>query len=350
MIENLKFIDLFAGIGGIRLGFEGAAEELGIETECVFTSEINQHSCKTYRKNFPNDSHDPENDITKTDEKSEIDDFNVLLAGFPCQAFSIAGKRGGFEDTRGTLFFDVARVIKEKKPDAFLLENVKGLRNHRSGKTLDTIMNVLKKDLGYVSTQMAILNSRDFGVPQNRERVYIVGFKNGGGGFSFPQPTDSTKTIKDILEEKAVSVKYYISDVYLAGLKRHRERHEKKGNGFGYEIKRYDEIANAVVVGGMGRERNLVIDKRLKDFTPVTHIKGKVNKNGVRRMTPVEWERLQGFPDHFTECVANVHRYRQLGNAVTVSAIKAISKNIIQELLQPKLFKKTVESQLEFSC
>src|SRR5690606_22509442 len=139
--------------------------------------------------------------------------------GFPCQAFSIAGKRGGFEDTRGTLFFDVARIIKEKQPKAFLLENVKGLRNHKGGKTLATILNVLSEELGYKSTVYTVLNSKDFGVPQNRERIFIVGFKSGGGNFQFPLEVDSSKRIKDIIEENPVSVKYYLSETYLKSMK-----------------------------------------------------------------------------------------------------------------------------------
>ena len=146
--NKFTFIDLFAGVGGIRLGFEQACKDLGFNAECVFTSEIDEWACRTYRKNFPIDIHDPKSDITKVDE-TKLPDFDVLLAGFPCQAFSIAGKRGGFDDTRGTLFFDVARIIKEKQPQAFLLENVKGLINHRGGKTLEVIVNTLEKDLGY---------------------------------------------------------------------------------------------------------------------------------------------------------------------------------------------------------
>ncbi len=137
---ELKIIDLFAGIGGIRLGFQNAAKVHGVNVDCVFTSEIDKYACKTYSKNYPEDNHDPLIDITKVNEK-EMPDFDIVLAGFPCQAFSIAGKRGGFEDTRGTLFFDVARLIREKRPKAFLLENVKGLVNHKGGKTLATILN-----------------------------------------------------------------------------------------------------------------------------------------------------------------------------------------------------------------
>jgi len=335
--KTLNFIDLFAGIGGIRLGFQNAALEFGLDTKCIYTSEIDLNACKTYKKNFHLDDHEPYSDITTLDEKKLLT-FDILLAGFPCQAFSIAGKRGGFEDTRGTLFFDVARIIKEKKPHAFLLENVKGLHNHRDGKTLATILNVLKNDLGYISTQFKILNARNFGVPQNRERIYIVGFKDGGGGFNFPTITDPTKTISNILEENPVSPKYYLSQQYVLSMKAHKERHREKGNGFGYEIKSDNDVANTIVCGGMGKERNLLIDFRQKNLIPVTKIKGEINTEGIRRMTPVEWERLQGFPDNWTDGVADVHRYKQLGNSVAVPVIKSISTQIIKELINPQPF------------
>lgn len=331
--KKIKIVDLFAGVGGIRLGFTQAAEALGLKTECVFTSEIDSWACKTYSKNFPEDSHTPMCDITKVDEAS-IPDFDVLLAGFPCQAFSIAGKRGGFDDTRGTLFFDVARIIREKKPKAFLLENVKGLVNHKSGKTLETILNTLRVDLGY-TTYYKILNAKHYGVAQNRERIYIVGFLNGGGGFSYPNNNVVTKVIKDILEEDAVPARYYLSTVYIESMKRHKARHEAKGHGFGYEIRDLNDVAGAIVCGGMGRERNLIIDPRQTDLTPSTRIKGEYNKEGLRRMTPKEWERLQGFPDDWTAGIADQHRYKQMGNSVAVPTIRSVSENIIEELLAP---------------
>lgn len=341
----IKIIDLFAGVGGIRLGFEQAAQALGLQTECVFTSEIDDWACKTYRKNFPEDAHDPKSDITKVDEK-EIPDFDILLAGFPCQAFSIAGKRGGFDDTRGTLFFDVARIIKEKRPKAFLLENVKGLTNHRSGKTLEVIINTLKEDLGY-TVFYKVLNAKDYGLAQMRERIYIVGFNEncGGGGFLYPTPVPESerKVIRDIIEENPVEARYYLSTVYIKSMKAHKERHQALGHGFGYEIRSLDDVAGTIVCGGMGKERNLIIDKRQTDLTPKTNIKGEYNKDGLRRMTPKEWERLQGFPDDWTSGLSNVHRYKQMGNSVAVPVIKAVASNIIAELLNPTAPKK--ESQ-----
>lgn len=324
---KFSFIDLFAGIGGFRI----AMQQLG--GKCVFTSEWDEQAKKTYEANF---GEVPFGDITKEETKKFIpDDFDVLCAGFPCQAFSIAGKRGGFEDTRGTLFFDVAKIIKRKKPKAIFLENVKGLVNHDKGKTLTTILNVLRNDLGYFVPEPKIMNAKDFGVPQNRERIYIVGFRNDLGidSYEYPKPLNKSISFEDIKEEKTVSVKYYLSDTYLNTLINHKKRHESKGNGFGYEIIPDTGIANAVVCGGMGRERNLVHDDRLKDFTPVTRIKGEVNRQGIRKMTPREWARLQGFPDNFIIPVADASAYNQFGNSVAVPAIHATGKEIIKRIL-----------------
>ena len=324
--QKFKFIDLFAGIGGFRLAFQN------LGGKCVFTSEWDKYSKKTYEANF---GEVPFGDITKKETKNYIPDgFDVLCAGFPCQSFSIAGKRGGFEDTRGTLFFDVAEIIKKKKPKAFFLENVKGLRSHDKGKTLATILNTLREDLDYFVPEPQIINAKEFGVPQNRERIFIVGFRKDLGitEFEYPKPTKEEVILSDILEDKEVSVKYYLSTTYVDTLRRHRARHESKGNGFGYEIIPNSGTANAVVCGGMGRERNLVLDDRLTNFTPITHIKGKVNREGIRKMTPREWARLQGFPEEFKIVVSDAQAYKQFGNSVAVPAIQATAKKIIEKL------------------
>src|SRR5690606_5513859 len=168
----------------------------------------------------------PHGDITKIDEK-QIPDHEILCAGFPCQAFSIAGRKNGFEDTRGTLFFDVARIIKEKRPKAFFLENVKGLRMHDKGKTLKTILKVLREDLDYYVPDPEIVNAKDFGVPQNRERIFIVGFRKDikESGFEYPQGDGSKPTFEEVMEEQEVSVKYYLSTQYLKTLRNHKARH-----------------------------------------------------------------------------------------------------------------------------
>lgn len=323
---KFTFIDLFAGIGGFRI----AMQNLG--GKCVYSSEWDAQAQKTYLANY---GEVPFGDITKETTKQYIpDNFDVLCAGFPCQAFSLAGKRRGFEETRGTLFFDVAEILRRKRPKAFFLENVKGLMIHDKGKTLDTILNVLRNDLDYYVPVPEIVNAMNFGVPQHRERIYIVGFRKDMKvkSFKYPEPTDKTKRFIDIREEKEVSPKYYLSTQYQQTLVEHKKRHESKGNGFGYEIIPDDGVANAIVVGGMGRERNIVIDNRLTNFTPVTNIKGEINHDGWRRMTPREWARLQGFPDSFVIPVADASAYKQFGNSVAVPAIQATAEKLLQHL------------------
>lgn len=324
-----RSIDLFAGIGGIRLGFKKA---FGDAIETVYASELDHKAVETYKNNF-RDDFEIAGDITTQNEVTDIPSFDICLAGFPCQAFSIAGKRKGFKDdykgmSRGTLFFDVARICEHHKPKVIFCENVKGLKNHDRGRTYSVIKGRLE-EMGYKVFEQ-ILNSKDFGVPQNRERIYIVAFRNdiAPEHFTFPEKMDDSKTLKDIMEEKPVSAKYYLSDTYWDTLVRHKERHASKGNGFGYEIREWDSIAGALVCGGMGRERNLVVDTRQKDLTPVTRIKGAINKRGIRKLTPREWARLQGFPDDYKLQVADTHLYKQFGNSVTVPVIEAIAKEI----------------------
>jgi len=331
-MKQYNSIDLFAGIGGIRLGFDRAFND-NIKT--VFVSEWDEHAQKTYKANFTDDF-EIAGDITKIKEK-DIPSFDICLAGFPCQAFSLAGQRKGFDDDykgncRGTLFLDVARICEHHKPKVIFCENVKGLVIHDKGRTFKIICKTFE-DLGY-KVFHKVLNSKDFGVPQNRERIYIVAFRDdiAPDEFIFPEITDDTKRLKDIKEEKAVPSKYYLSDVYVETLRKHKARHEEKGNGFGYEIRDWNGIAGAIVCGGMGRERNLVIDNRQKNLTPTTHIKGSINTEGIRKMTPREWARLQGFPDDFKLVLADTHLYKQFGNSVTVNVIQAIAGKIKEVL------------------
>jgi DNA (cytosine-5)-methyltransferase 1 len=328
---KFTFIDLFAGIGGFRI----AMQELG--GKCVYSSEFDAQAQKTYMANY---GEMPFGDITKELTKKYIPDgFDVLCGGFPCQAFSLAGRRLGFEDeTRGTLFFEIEDILRRKQPKAFFLENVKGLMIHKGGKTIQTILEHLD-DAGYDVVPPQIVNAMDFGVPQHRERVYIIGFRKNlhidTSQFKYPEPTTPEgKRVHfiDVREETPVPAKYYLSTQYIATLVAHKARHEAKGHGFGYEIINDDQVANAIVVGGMGRERNLVIDKRQKDLTPTTNIKGVVNTDGIRRMTPREWARLQGFPENFKIVVADASAYKQFGNSVAVPAIKATAENELKLL------------------
>ena len=328
---KFTFIDLFAGIGGFRI----AMQELG--GKCVYSSEFDAQAQKTYMANY---GEMPFGDITKELTKSYIpDNFDVLCGGFPCQAFSLAGRRLGFEDeTRGTLFFEIEDILRRKQPKAFFLENVKGLMIHKGGQTISTILKHLD-EAGYDVVPPQIVNAMDFGVPQHRERVYIIGFRKDLhidiSQFHYPEPQttgDNRPRFRDVMEEQEVSVKYYLSTVYIETLIRHKARHEAAGHGFGYKIIDLDGVANAIVVGGMGRECNLIIDKRLTNFTPITNIKGEVNREGIRKMTPREWARLQGFPENFKIVVADASAYKQFGNSVAIPAIKATAEKELELL------------------
>ena len=324
---KFTFIDLFAGIGGFRMAFQN------LGGKCVFSSEWDEQARKTYYANY---GEVPFGDITKESTKRQIPiGFDILCAGFPCQAFSLAGKRLGFEETRGTLFFDVAEILRRYKPKAFFLENVKGLVIHDKGRTFKTILNTLD-EIGYLVPDPQIVNAMYFGVPQHRERIYIVGFRKDLGikkeDFSYPEQKEVTKKCIDVREENPVPAKYYLSTQYIKTLVAHKARHEAKGHGFGYDIIPDDGIAHAIVVGGMGRESNIVIDFRQTDLTPTTRIKGEVNKQGWRKMTPREWARLQGYPDNFKIVVSDASAYKQFGNSVAVPAIQATAEQILNTL------------------
>ena len=317
----IKMVSLFSGVGGIDLGFEQTGK-----FETILANEIDDKASLTYQSNFNNKL--IVEDIRNL-KKKDFPKYNVLLSGFPCTSFSIAGYRKGFEDENtGDLFFETLRIIVATKPRVVFLENVKNLVGHDNGKTFKKITEILE-NMGY-KVYSEIINSKNFGVPQNRERVYIVAFRKNidSSNFIFPRKKDDSKKIIDILEKKEVSPKYYLSDVYLECLRKHKQRHKLKGNGFGYEIRDKNEIARTLVCGGIGRERNLIVDEKLTNFKPVTNIKGKINREFIRKLTPREWARLQGFPDDFKLIVADTHLYKQLGNTVTVTVIEAIAENI----------------------
>ena len=331
-----RSIDLFAGIGGIRKGFDNA---FGDKIKTVFVSEWDEYAKKTYKLNFEDDF-EIAGDITQIDEKN-IPAFDICLAGFPCQAFSVAGKHKGFEDDykgqcRGTLFQDVVRICEYHKPKIIFCENVKGLTIHDKGRTFKIIKGAFR-EIGY-TVYDKILNSKDFGVPQNRERIYLVCIRNDlikercPEGFIFPVGNKQNVTIKDILDSAPVPSKYYLSCTYMETLKNHKARHEAAGHGFGYEIRDLNGIAGTIVCGGMGRERNLIIDEREHSMIPTTHIKGEINKEDIRKLTPREWARLQGFPDSFVLPLSDVHLYKQFGNSVTVPVIEAVAKKIKEVL------------------
>ncbi|WP_436945777.1 DNA (cytosine-5-)-methyltransferase [Staphylococcus xylosus] len=307
-----SMIDLFAGIGGTRLGFYQTNQ-----VKSVFSSEIDKFSIKTYKANF---GETPNGDITQIDEK-EIPYHNILVAGFPCQAFSQAGKKLGFEDTRGTLFFDIARIIKEKKPETFLLENVKSLKTHDKGKTFKVIMDALES-LNYEVYTM-LYKARDFGAPQNRERIYLVGFNrdkvSNYKNFEKPLPTHSEgeTSVGSILDKNVID-KYTISDKLWLGHQKRKKEHKVKGNGFGYSLfNEYSPYTNTLSARYYKDGSEILIEQEGKN---------------PRKITPREAARLQGFPENFIIPVSDTQAYKQFGNSVCVYTVKAIADKMLRIL------------------
>ena len=313
----LTFIDLFAGIGGMRLAFEKAGGT------CVFSSEWNKFAKQTYEANF---GEEPHGDITAI-ESSSIPDHNVLIAGFPCQPFSISGvsKKGslglphGFKDkTQGTLFFDVKRIIKDKQPDAFLLENVKNLAHHDRGRTFQTIMESLEVDLNY-DVHVKILNAKGL-VPQNRERIFIVGFRKARD-FEFPEVRDTGIRLKDILEPQP-DEKYVLTTHLWTYLRNYAAKHKAAGNGFGYGLAQLD-----------GTTRTLSA-RYFKDGSEILVPRGRKNP---RRLTPRECARLMGYPESFKIPVSDTQAYKQFGNSVAVPVVELIASALVGALQTPAI-------------
>ena len=297
-MEEIKYIDLFCGIGGFRTAMNQACSENDLIPECVFSSDIDTYCQDSYEANFGDR---PVGDITKVDE-NDIPDHDILFAGFPCQPFSIIGQMQGFNDIRGTLFFDIARIIKHKRPKAFILENVKQLVGHDNGKTLKVIIKTLEKELGY-NVQYAVLNALDYGLPQKRERVIIVGHKDPIL-FSFPSPIRPFKPLSDIIERK-VDTKHFASE-YITTKRKSKHKsayklsiwHENKsGNISSYPY-------SCALRAGASYNYLLV--------------------NGERRLTSREMLRLQGFPDSYKIVVSDSQAKKQAGNAVPVNTVKAV--------------------------
>lgn len=308
---EFRFIDLFAGIGGIRIPFQ----ELG--GKCVFSSEWDKFSQKTYHANF---GETPAGDITKINA-SEIPDFDILLGGFPCQPFSQAGLHKGFEDTRGTLFFEIERILNEKRPKAFLLENVKQLKGHDNGRTFRVIMQHLEA-LNY-HAEAKVLKAADFGVPQIRERIYIVGFDRNHFAipdnyhFPFPESTGIKTRVGDILD-KNVDEKYTISDKLWEGHQRRKKENKLKGKGFGYSLFSEESPYTSTISA-----------RYYKDGSEILIDQGDKNP---RKLTPRECARLQGFPEDFIIPVSDAQAYKQFGNSVAVPVVRAVAGQIRKEM------------------
>ena len=312
----IKIVDLFAGIGGIRRGVENAIGKKKVK--CVFTSEWDKFAAKSYMLNYPGEK--VHGDITQINEK-DIPNHDILLAGFPCQPFSQAGLKKGFDDTRGTLFFDIKRILSHKQPSVVLLENVKRLRSHNKGETLKIIIKELNS-IGYNNLYIDVLSARNFGLPQNRERIYIVGFLDDKINFSFPNPKSNKQTkVGDILESN-VDDKYTISDKLWEGHKRRKKENREKGKGFGYGI--VDENSEYT---------NTISARYYKDGSEI--LIAQKDKN-PRKLSPREAANLQGFPRTYKIGVSDVQAYKQFGNSVAVPVIEAIAKEIYKSAFSNK--------------
>lgn len=314
-----KFIDLCAGIGGFRVGFES------FNNECILTCEIDKFCKQTYETNFTDKNF--KTDIKSLQEK-EIEDFNILCAGFPCQAFSLAGKQKGFSDVRGTIFFDIERILKHKNPEIFLLENVKNLKSHDKGNTFKVICEHLD-NLNYWH-ETFLINAEHF-VPQRRERIYIIGmnkknfteeeFKNTvnliNNKYKEIQQMPKPKII-DILEEN-VATKYTLSDKLWSFLQSHAEKHKKKGNGFGYGlIDTKKDITTRTITARYYKDGSEILIKQ-------------ENKN-PRKLTPRECARLMGYPEDYKIVVSDTQAYKQFGNSVVVPIIKMFAEILSKQM------------------
>lgn len=321
--EKFTFIDLFAGIGGIRYAFQKAGGR------CVFTSEWNKFAQKTYLENFPHEEgHVMAGDITAVDA-ADVPDHDILLAGFPCQPFSIAGvskknalgRPHGFQDTtQGTLFYDVARIIAEKKPKAFLLENVKNLVSHDKKNTFNTIMRVLREELGY-EVHYRVIDGKHF-VPQHRERIIIVGFQKACGftwdDLRLPEPTVRIGAILEPAE--SVDAKYTLTPRLWEYLKSYKAKHEAAGNGFGYGLVHADSVARTLSA------------RYYKDGSEILVSRGKGKR--PRRLTPRECARLMGFGDTFKIPVSDTQAYKQFGNSVVVPVIEEVARILVPRAME----------------
>jgi len=316
-VSGHRFIDLFAGIGGMRLAFEGAG------CSCVFSSEWDRFAATTYKANF---GETPSGDI-RSIPSGAVPEHDILVAGFPCQPFSISGvsKKGslgrphGFEDvSQGTLFFEIARLLRDRRPRAFLLENVKNLVHHDRGRTFAVILRTLRDELGYYVPEPQIVDASCF-VPQHRERIYLVGFREPVA-FDFPSfSACSRPTLGDILEP-APAEKYVLSEKLWGYLQRYREKHRRAGNGFGYGL---------ADPGGITRTLSA---RYYKDGSEI--LIGRGTGRPPRRLTPRECARLMGFPDDFVIPVSDTQAYKQFGNSVVVPVVRVLARQIAATLAE----------------
>ena len=301
----MRIIDAFAGVGGIRKGFEQSAFNI----QCVQTIEFDKFALQTYNANFAG-----EVEPIDIREVTTLPDHDIFCAGFPCQPFSQAGAGQGFSDTRGTAFFDIVRLLAVAQPSVVFLENVAGLLHHDKGNTMSVIVDSLKR-IGYTNLHYTKLKARDFGLPQIRERVYIVGFLDNAVTFTFPTPQCLPTKVGDVLETN-VDSKYTLSDISWAGLQSAKIRNNRNGKGFGYSLFTHDSPYT-----------NTILRQYYKDGKSVLIDQGEQNP---RKLTPRECARLQGFEDSFAIPVSNTQAYKQFGNSVAIPVVRQIASRIIQ--------------------
>lgn len=368
-----KTVDLCAGIGGIRRGFE-----LTGQFKNVLSAEIDELACQTYEHLYHNN---PRNDLTTEEFKNTLadTDYDAILAGFPCQTFSPVGRKLGFRDkTKGTIFFDIAVMIQRTQPKFVFLENVENLFWHQRGNTFHTIIDILENELDYKVIGVShgddgkliyepkdfIRNSKDFGIPQNRPRVYIVAFNRRYFGAHLDGLPDHTpersnkepiyRDLNDLLDRGEVSIKYFLSSGYLETLEKHKARQSSKGYGFGMKVVNDPDIEHPVAstilaTGGSGRERNLVFDEANgKRYAGLMYglKRTPINDKCIRTMTPNEWGKLQGFINYgflredgtdgfsFPDGMADLQRFKQFGNSVTIPAIQTMAEFVCSCLEQ----------------
>ena len=329
-MKKITSIDLFAGVGGMRISLSKALRKLGYIDECKLYSEINSYSQQTYNENFPETKLIEDiKSVGKKDINEMIPDHDILLAGFPCQPFSRAGiskrknlKRAyGFEDKdQGDLFFNILDILNTKKPRAFVLENVQNLKNHQGGKLLNKILKELRKN--YYVPEPQVLDAQNFGLAQRRKRIFIVGFLNFNGDFKFPNPTNKKTKVKDFLDLYPPK-KYIISDLLWKSHKKRKLRNKKAGKGFGYKLTYPTDKATITISA-----------RYYKDGSECLLYRGE-NKN-PRKLTPREVFRLQGFPESFKFSVSDLQAYKQAGNAVPINVVEKVCIEVLKYLTRKK--------------
>ena len=316
-------LDLFAGIGGMRIGLEKALKKYQLKHSCVMASDIDKYAKETYLNNFPATPFigDISDLSTANKIKKIIPEHKILLAGFPCQPFSRAGHKKGLEDTRGTLFYYIAKILAHKKPEAFILENVRGLKEHDKGKTLEIILKVLRKN--YYVPDPKVLNSKDFGLPQNRARIFFVGIKKDRykKDFVFPVGNKKETYVGQILE-KRVNKRFQISDRLWESHRKRKERNKKNGKGFGYSLFDKNDPYTRTLSARYNKDGSEILIKTTRN---------------PRKLTPRECANLQGFPKSFKLTVSNAQSYKQFGNAVSINVVENLSKCLIESLYSKKI-------------